>query len=220
MYGTQKSDNDLQKDVTSELLWDPRITSSHVSVSAKDGIVTLRGDVPHYFEKTAAEEAAQRVGGVKAVADEIEVKLMGTYERSDEDIAQAALNALEWSFSVPKGMKVVVQRGWITLSGEVDWDYERNAAKDAVSSLMGVSGVSNSITIKSSAQRSDIKTGIEEALKRSAESEGRKINVAVSGDQVTLSGNVHSFSEVTDAGLAAWNAKGVMSVVNNIRVEN
>ena len=220
MNSTQKNDNEIQKDVVSELLWDPRVTSSHVSVSAKDGIVTLRGNVPHYFEKSAAEEAAQRVGGVKAVADEIEVKIMGSYERTDEDIAEAALNALAWSFSVPKGLKVVVEKGWITLSGEADWDFQRSSAKDAVSSIMGVSGVSNTITIKTSPRPPDVQLRIEEALKRSAESEGRKIKVSIKDDQVTLSGHVHSFSEIGDAGLAAWNAPGVTWVVNNLKVEN
>jgi osmotically-inducible protein OsmY len=213
-----KSDLQIQQDVANELLWDPSVTSKQVDVSVKEGIVTLRGSVPHYFEKSVAEDAAQRVGGVRAVVDEIEVNLMGSYERSDEQIAEAALNALDWSYAVPKGIKVVVSKGWITLSGETEWDYQRNAAKDAVSQLMGVCGVSNDIGIKSRIQSSDIKTRIEDALKRSAENEGRKIHVKIKGDTVTLTGDVHSLSESLDAKLAAWNAPGVMSVENHLKI--
>lgn len=158
-----KTDIEIQQDVINEIKWDPSITSSQVNVTANDGIVTLRGSVPHYFEKSKAEDAAQRVGGVKAVADEIEVNLMGSYERSDEQIARAALDAIEWSYSVPRGIKITVEKGWITLTGEAEWDFQRNAAKNAVSQLMGVRGVSNMISIKAKAQPMDIKTRIEDA---------------------------------------------------------
>lgn len=214
----QKTDSQIQQDVINELKWDPSVSGAQVSVTTNDGIVTLRGSVPHYFEKSSAEEAAQRVGGVRAVADEIEVNIMGSYERSDEQIAEAALSALEWSYSAPKNIKVVVQKGWITLKGETEWDYQRIAAKDAVSQLMGVCGVTNNISITSKIQPSDIKVLIEEALKRSAESEGRKIHVTVKGDKVTLTGNVHSFSEVEDARHAAWMAPGVLTVENNLKI--
>jgi osmotically-inducible protein OsmY len=215
-----KSDNQVQLDVANEILWDPRITSTHVQVSAKNGVVTLTGDVPHYYEKTAVEDAAQRVSGVKAVADEIDVKMMGIYERTDGDIAQAAINAFAWNFSVPDGIKTLVDQGWVTLSGEVDWDYQRNAAKVAVQSLMGVTGVSNLITLKQKSTKSEVKSRIEEALKRSAESEGHKIKVDVVGDQVTLSGSVHSMSEIGEAGLAAWCAPGINSLINSLKVSN
>jgi osmotically-inducible protein OsmY len=214
-----KKDSQIQHDVMNELKWDPSVTSTQISVTAKNGIVTLHGSVPHFVEKSMAENAAQRVGGVRAVTDEIEVNLMGL-DRSDEDIAEAALNALKWNYSVPDDIKVTVDNGWITLRGEADWDYERTAAQSAVRQLMGVVGVSNKITIKSQVQPSDIKARIEEALKRSAESEGRKINVSVNGDSVTLSGFVESFSEIEDARMAAWNAPGVMSVENNLKLEN
>ena len=213
-----KTDTKIQQDVMNELKWDPSVTSTQISVTAKDGIVTLRGSVPHYFEKSTAEEAAQRVGGVKAIADEIEVDMMGSYLRSDSDIAEAAVNALAWSYSAPKTLKVTVEKGWITLKGETEWEFERNAAKNAVKSLMGVRGVSNDITLKSRVQPSDVKSHIEEALKRSAEAEGRNITVEVKGNHVTLTGNVHSFSEMTDAGLAAWNAPGVTLVDNNLKI--
>jgi osmotically-inducible protein OsmY len=209
-----KTDSDIKRDVMSELRWDPSVNSSNVEVSAKNGIVTLHGTVPHFIEKLAAEHATERVGGVKAVADELEVKTV--FDRTDEEIAAAALNALKWNYSVPDQVQVSVDKGWITLEGEADWDYQRNAAKYSVSQLVGVSGVTNCIKIKSKAQPSDIKTRIEEALKRSAEAEGRNISVSVSGDKVTLTGSVHSYSEFNDARDAAWMAPGVATVENNL----
>jgi osmotically-inducible protein OsmY len=214
----KKTDDQIRLDVKSEMKWNPSLTCDQVGVTVKDGIVTLRGTVPHYVEKNTAEESAQKVGGVRAVANELEVKLLESYERSDQDIAQAALNALKWNYQVPEGVKVSVTKGWVTLKGEADWDFERNAARDVVSPLMGVCGVSNEITIKTRIQPSDIKTRIEDALKRSAESEGRKIQVSVDGSRVTLTGNVHSFSEIEDARLAAWYAPGVTSVENNLKL--
>ncbi len=211
-----KTDEEVKRDVISELKWDPSITSDEVMVSAADGIVTLHGHVPHYFEKSMAEKAAQRVGGVKAVADELEVK--GVFDKTDEEIAQAALNALKWNYAVPNDINVSVEKGWVTLRGDTDWDYQRNAAKDAVSGLLGVTGVSNSISIKSNVQSSDIKSRIEEALKRSAESEGKNIKISVSGDTVTLSGKVHSYAESSDERHAAWMAPGVSRVENNLTI--
>ena len=212
----KKSDAKIQEDVMNELQWDPSVTSADINVTAKDGIITLRGTVPHFYEKTTAEDAAQRVGGVRAVADEMEVKLINRYQRDDGDIAEAAINALKWNYQVPQGIKVTVEKGWLTLKGKAEWDFERQAAKDSVSSLLGVIGVDNEITIKSKLQPSDVKTRIEAALKRSAESEGRKIDVAVDGSQVTLTGNVQSYSEIETARTAAWSAPGVMSVENEL----
>lgn len=213
-----KTDSQIQQDVINEIKWDPSVTSSQVSVTVNDGIATLKGSVPHYYEKSLAEDAAQRVGGVRAVTDEIEVNLMGENNRSDIQIAESALSALEWSYSVPKEVRVTVEKGWITLKGETDWDYQRTAAKDAVSQLLGVCGVTNNITIKSKTLPSDIKTRIEEALQRTAEAEGRKISVSVSGDKATLTGNVHSFAELEVARHAAWMAPGIMSVENNLKI--
>ncbi len=211
-----KSDEQIKDDVISELTWDQRLNSENVKVRVKDGIVTLTGTVPHYMEKRNAEQAAQRVGGVKAVADDLEVK--GIFDKSDEEIAQAAVSAFKWNYSVPGDLKISVDKGWVNLSGEVDWDYQRNSARDTVSDLMCVRGVSNNITIRSKTQPSDVKARIEQALKRSAEAEGRKIKVEMNGNKVILSGNVHSISEFDDARHAAWMAPGVVSVENNITV--
>jgi osmotically-inducible protein OsmY len=213
-----KTDDQIQQDVINEIKWDPSVTASQVSVLANDGIVTLRGSVPHYFEKSQAEDAAQRVGGVRAVVDEIEVNLMGSYLRSDEQIAEAALDAIEWSYSAPKGIKITVENGWITLKGDAEWDFQRTAVEDSVSKLMGVCGVTNNISIRSKVQPSDIKNRIEEALKRSAQSEGRKISVSVKDDRAILDGNVHSFAEYEDAGHAAWMAPGIVRVENNLKI--
>ena len=214
----EKDDEQIQIDVLKELKFDPSVTSAQISVMAKNGIVTLNGNVPHFFEKTLAEEAAQRVGGVRAVADEIEVELMGAYKKSDAEIANAALNAVEWNFSVPRDVKVSVDNGWITLRGEAEWDYQRKASKTAVSQLMGVRGVKNEMTIKARADATDVQKRIEAAFKRSAEAEGKKISVRVDGNKVTLGGKVHSFSDLADAGIAAWNTPGVTEVVNNLRI--
>lgn len=211
-----KSDADVKQDVISELMWDPSLDSAKINVAASNGVVTLTGSVPHFIEKMSAEHAAQRVGGVKAVADELEVK--GLFDKTDEEIARAAVNAFKWNYSVPKDVKVSVDKGFLTLSGEVEWDYQRTAAKNSVSDLLGVTGVINNIMIKSRAQPYDIKVRIEEALKRSAEAEGRKISVAVVGDKVTLTGNVHSFAEIEDARHAAWMAPGVMIVQNDLKI--
>jgi osmotically-inducible protein OsmY len=211
-----KTDTEVKQDVLNELMWDPSVNSGQVKVSAKNGVVSLTGSVPHYIEKLAAERAARRVGGVRAVVDELEVK--GLFDKNDEEIAAAALSALKWNYSAPKDVKVTVSHGWIDLDGEAEWDYQRNAAQYAVSELLGVRGVSNRIKLKSAVQPSDIKTRIEEALKRSAEAEGRKINVTVKEDRVILSGKVHSISESEDVRLAAWKAPGVRIVENNLTI--
>jgi osmotically-inducible protein OsmY len=216
----EKKDAQLQTDVKNELKSDPSVTSDHISVTASDGIVTLRGSVPHYFEKSTAEEAAQRVTGVRAVADEMEVDLMGSYERTDEDIAKAAVHALEWSYVGLSEIKVSVEKGWVTLKGEAQWDFERTAVQAAIGQLMGVRGVSNQVTLKTNVQPTDVKARIESSLKRTALEEGRRISVEVDGGRVTLTGCVHSYSEIGDAGLAAWNVPGVLSVRNNLKLSH
>ncbi len=216
LYG--KSDADIRCDVMNELKWNSSTTAEDISVEADDGVVTLRGNVSSYAKKGAAEKATQRVKGVRAIADELAVMLMGPNERRDEDIAKAALMSLEWNDEIPQGIEVTVDQGWVTLAGEADWDYERNAAMGAVSGITGVKGVTNDIKIKSNVPAADIKLSIEDAIKRAAETEGRKVAVSVTGDTVTLSGTVNSFAEMEDAKNSAWNARGVRDVVNNIEI--
>lgn len=213
-----KSDSSLQHDVETELKWDPSVTEDQIRVTANNGVISLRGNVPHYSEKMSAEKAALRVGGVRVVADELEINILGNFQRSDEDIASTALSALEWNYQVPETVKLTVDKGWITLRGEVEWDYQRKAARDAVYLLMGVCGVSNDILIKSNLKIADVKTRIEEALKRSADKESDQIKVAVNGSTVSLSGNVNSLMDKEEAGLAAYNAPGVMWVENKLKL--
>jgi osmotically-inducible protein OsmY len=214
-----KKDSQIQEDVVNELKWDPCVNEMKIKVSAEDGIVTLRGNAPHFFDKTMAEEIALGVGGVKAVANEIEVVLMNDYMKSDEEIAQAALDALKWDYTASKeDIKVAVSNGRITLTGETEWNYQRSAAMNAVVNLMGVVAVNNEINLKPKLQSGDIKTQIQDALRRSAEVEGRKIEVVVKGDHIILSGNVHSNGEVADAEFAAWSAPGTKLVENNLTV--
>ena len=163
-----KTDSELQRDVLDELKWEPSINAAHIGVSVNDGIVTLSGHVTSYWEKYAAERAAKRVYGVKAVANELEVKLPGSSQRTDEDIAAAAVNALKSNFSVPADkIKVTVSKGWVKLEGEVEWQYQREAAERAVRYLTGVTGVSNLITVKPRVAPTELKAKIEDAFKRS-----------------------------------------------------
>jgi len=214
-----KTDNELQQDVITELKWEPSIDVADIGVSVKDGIVTLDGNVDTYAKKLAAERVAGRVYGVKAVAEEIKVILLGSSERTDVDIARAAVNALVWHMSVPHDrIKVIVQDGWVTLSGEVEWLYQKEAAEDAVRSLMGVRSVSNGISVKPTMQPVDIKDKIESALQRNALLNERRIRVETHGSTVILSGHVHSRAEKDEAKWAAFAAPGVSVVENNITI--
>jgi osmotically-inducible protein OsmY len=212
-----KTDAQIQADVMQELTWDPSVTHEHIGVAVSDGIVTLSGAVPSYIEKTAAEEAAQRVGGVKAVVEKIEVKVPGSYHRDDQDIAKAIIDQFRWHAQVPdESVKASVEKGWVELTGEVEWEYQRRAAEKAIRGLTGVTGINNRIEIKSKVvQSSDIKDKIEQALKRAAEREAARVAVEVRGTRVILSGKVRSFAELRDVRGAAWNAPGVTSVDDN-----
>ncbi|HEX5306961.1 MAG TPA: BON domain-containing protein [Dyella sp.] len=213
------NDRQLQHDVIAELGWDAAINATRIGVEAKDGIVTLSGHVESYAQKWAAERAAQRVGGVKGVAVEIEVILPGTSQRTDTDIASAARNALEWNVLVPRdAVAVMVEHGHITLSGDVDWAYVRNAAESSVRGLMGVKGVSNLIRIRPQVNPGDVKTKIEAALQRRAHLDARAITVNVEKGTVTLAGTVDSLAERVTVENAVWNAPGVQKVVDNLIV--
>jgi osmotically-inducible protein OsmY len=217
-----KTDSQIQKDVRQVLEWDPSITHELIGVMVSDGVLTLSGSVPSYFEKTEAERIAQRVGGVKAVVEKIEVKLHGSFKRDDEDIAKAILSQFKWNFSIPSDkIRVSVKNGWVALAGEVEWDFQRSAAQSCIKNLLGVIGVSNDISIKAKQiQPEMIRQKIEDALKREAKREAGKIAVGVSGSTVTLTGHVHSFTEKDDAKWAAWGALGVTTVKNDLQVRD
>ena len=213
-----KTDTQLQQDVIAELNWEPSIDAGEIGVEVKDGIVTLAGHVGTFAEKWDAERAAQRVSGVKALAVEIEVKLFGERARTDADIARAVENVLDWTTFYPKkSIKVMVENGWLTLTGTVDWEYQRRAIANAVRYLMGVKGISDQITIKPALSSRIVKADIEAALARNGKHNG-SISVAVQGNQVTLSGTVHNWSAREIATHSAWGTPGVCSVIDDISV--
>ena len=214
-----KTDVELKKDVTAELAWDPAVKSTAIGVAVKDGVVTLSGHLETFAEKHAAERALRRVAGVKAVALELDVKLSLDHKRSDTDIAAGAEGALKWNTLVPlEGIRLTVDHGWVTLQGEVEWDYQRRGAEKAIRPLMGVVGISNEITLRASAKVADLSRKIQEALTRQAIREAKHIQVDVDGTTVKLSGTVHSWQERDAAQGVAWSAPGVLAVIDELRV--
>jgi len=215
-----KSDTEIQRDVQNEMQWDPSLEESAIGVKVHDGVVTLLGDVPHYSDRWTAEDIAKRVSGVRAVANDIEVKIPALGERSDTDIASAAVNALEWNVSLGSAdIKAVVRHGWITMSGQVKFGYQKSAAESAVRYLLGVKGIINDITVKPSIKMIDVKQKIEDAFQRQARLDAKDIDVDVEDNQITLKGSVHSWREKDDAARAAWAAPGVAKVENKLQVQ-
>jgi len=219
-----KTDSELQRDVMTELKWEPGIQAAEIGVGVKGGVVTLSGNVDSYSKQWAAVRAAKRVAGVKAVTEEIKVNLPSYYKRNDEDIAESARIVLKWNLMVPKDrVHVMVENGSITLSGEVDWYYQMDAAENAVRHLLGVTGVINRIIIRPTVQTvnvSEVKLGIADALKRNARllRDAEKIKVEVAGSKVILNGTVGSFADRDEAEYTASCAPGVSEVENNLRV--
>ena len=215
-----KTDLQLQRDVLDELKFEPSIREAEIGIAAKGGVVTLTGFVDSYAEKISAERTAERVSGVKAVADEIKVKLPGSFQRSDTDIAHAVVNALRWDIQVPDDrIKAAVEDGWIDLQGDVEWQYQKWAAEGAVRSLTGVKGVSNLITVKpKNASTYEVGQKIKDSLRRHAERDADRITIEAKDGRVTLRGTVSSFAERQDAERAAWQAPGVTKVDDMIAV--
>ena len=208
-------DADIQREVLEELKWESRLQPNEIGVAVRDGVVTLMGDVDSYAKKLAAEQAALRVRGVKAVANEIRVRLPGISERTDTDLAERAKNVLLWDGQVPaNNVKVTVSDGWVTLEGEVEYAYQKEAAERAVSRLAGVKGVSNLIIIKPQGAPEHLKEDIERALVRNAQTDARHIQVEVEGHKVLLRGVVSSYAEKEAAERTAWAQPGVSEVEN------
>lgn len=216
-----KTDLELQKDVMAELKWEPLLRAAEIGVSAKDGVITLTGSVDSYAKKSEAEDAVKKVAGVKAVVEKIEVKYSSDWAKKDDsDVAAEIVSAFKWNWEVPADkVKARVEKGWVTLEGEVEWNSQSDAAQDAVRSLLGVTGVSNNIKIKSRTDDAIETADIVSALARNWSTSDKDIGVKVSGHKATLSGTVGSWHQKDEAARIAWNAPGVWNVENNLAVE-
>jgi osmotically-inducible protein OsmY len=214
-----KTDLQLKKDIQAELEWDPSIKAAPVGVAVKDGVVVLTGHLDTYAERSAVQKAVQRVQGVHAVALELDVRLDPNHLRGDAEIAAAAETALRWHALVPHDrIQVTVEKGWASLKGEVDWQYQREAAEKAIRNLTGLIGLSNNITLKQVTTPTDVGARIRTALIRQAVDEAKSISVEVKGSTVTLNGKVHSWAERSAAYTAAWSVPGVSTVLNELKV--
>ncbi|MGY4386485.1 osmotically-inducible protein OsmY [Pedobacter sp. UYP24] len=215
-----KNNETLQKDVQDAIKWEPLLHAAQIGVTVTDGIVTLTGMVDSYAKKAEAEDAAKKVAGVKAVVERIEVKYMGSIHKEDEEIAREVLNAYKWNWKVPgEKIEVKVEDGWITLTGVINWNYQKDAAKNAIKNLSGVKGVTNNLIIESEIHDAVEKTEIERAIDRNWTINNQDIQVEVAGHRVTLNGKVRSIYQKDEAQRIAWNAPGVWFVDNELKVE-
>lgn len=209
------TDSELQTDVSAELAWEPTVDAAHIGVTVRNGIVTLSGHVKDYTEKLAAEKATRRVKGVHGIVEEIKVELPPVDQRTDEDVALSIVNILRWHAGIPlDAVFVKVEQGYVTLSGNIDWQYQKDLAASDAHKVRGVRGVTNLIAVKPHVQPRDVQQRIESALKRTAELEAANIKVAANSGVVTLSGHVKSWSERAVAERAAWSAPGVTRVID------
>jgi osmotically-inducible protein OsmY len=219
IWMTRIDDSEIRRKVIAELDWDPSIDASGVGVAVKDGVVTLSGSIASYWQKKEAERVVKRVTGVKAVAEDLTIKLPGSAERSDADIAHSVVSGLHFNVAVPTNrVQVTVENGWVTLEGAVEWQYQKSAAESAIKYLMGVKGVTNNIGIKPRVSVADVKAKIEGAFARRAQLDANQIKVESRDSKVILRGSVHSWDEKEQAEQAAWAAPGVTRVENNVIV--
>jgi osmotically-inducible protein OsmY len=216
----QRSDTDIHKDIVAEFHWEPSLRDDDIAVAVRDGVVTLAGFADSYADKWKAERIASKIQGVKAIANNIEIKLPSASQRADPDIARAVVNALQWNISVPADrIKTKVEKGWVTLEGEADYNYQKEAAERAIRYLTGVKGITNLITVKQRATPADLKERIKEALQRSAQFDAERITVEVQGNKAILRGTVRSYAEMKEAERAALKAPGITEVENRLTVD-
>jgi osmotically-inducible protein OsmY len=216
-----KKNEDLQRDVQEAIKWEPLLHAAEIGVIAQDGIVTLTGVVDSFAKKTEAEHAAKTVKGVKAIVEKIEVDYGNLGKKKDVELAQEVIESFKWDWAIPSDkIKVTVEKGWVTLEGEVNWNYQREAAKKAVNGVLGAKGVTNSIQIKAERQDAVEKKAIENALARNSVLDAHLIKVKVAGNHVTLNGEVHSLYQKEEAGRIAWNAPGVWVLDNELVIHS
>jgi osmotically-inducible protein OsmY len=215
-----KTDANIRVDVENELRWDPSVDEKGILIKVDNGVVSLQGSVPHFSDRWTAEEVTKKVAGVRAIANDIEVKIPKPGERSDSDIAAAAANAVKWHFVLESSdIQPVVKQGWITLSGHVSHGYQKTVAEGAVRYLLGVKGVFNDIEVRPAIKATDVKQKIQSAFERQASLDANDIKVNVDDSAVVLQGTVHSWREKDDAAIAAWAAPGVTKVENKLQVQ-